>query len=104
MAKALILDSKGIALTPTKTGNASREHKKILYDLIHFIGKHYTDKINYDHLEIPIPKYPLPLRLKGHYYDLSFQYGERIILIDVQSLPFTKILRERADIHGKGKE
>jgi len=103
MAKG-ILDPTAITLKPVKSGKSSRQHRAVLQRLIYFIHNAYDCPINYDHIDVAVPRSNLPLKFRGKNYDISFVLDDRLIFIDIQSMPISIKVSERGILHGDWKE
>jgi len=67
-------------------------HGLLVAAFISFIYEFISKEINYDHATVMIPRTALPLEYQGKRYDISFKFGDRIILIEIMNIPERKFL------------
>jgi len=75
----------GTGLTFRHTKALSKEHRRVLVDLIRFVRENYSEIVNYDHLETEVKRSPIPMDKDGKRYDLAFVMGEKIVLIQIDA-------------------
>lgn len=95
------LDIKKFGVNPPRKENLSKEHLAVLYSFVMHIAGSVSPLINYDHLEMPVVKYPIPLKHRKKDYDISFILNDRIVYVDIETekLPLQqlKVLKEHAE-------
>lgn len=85
MCSAHDFKPENLAITFKKTGKLSREHKIVLLRLIRWIYRKFSARINYDHLNLEVPRTNLPLTYRGKRYDVSFLMDDRLVLIQIDT-------------------
>jgi len=102
MSRDFILNAEKLGLVFLNTGKLSREHNVVLRELVTFIYNKLSKKINYDHLNMTIPRLPLPLKYRGKRYDIAFVFESRLVLVQIDTFkPTSKSMLEMGK-HGKG--
>jgi hypothetical protein len=70
----------------SKSQNAkTRPHDEVLAQLVMLIREIFSDAINYDHVNLPIPHFPISLKFGEKYVDIAFIYNDRIFYIQLDS-------------------
>jgi len=103
MERSKYLKAEYLGLRFSPTSRLSREHFIVLKYLISFCFEKFTNIINYDHMYLTIPKVNLPLVWKNQRYDISFLYGDRLILIRVDTFKLKDVHSIEVKEHGEGK-
>jgi len=78
-----------------KNANA-RPHELVLATLIMAIREIYGEAINYDHVQLPIPHFPLSLKFGEKNVDIAFVAGERVYYVQVDSRDLSEIYDKEA--------
>lgn len=76
----------GISAITHNIGKARfKMHDEIQLFLLEHIEKHLTSFINYDHLNLGMPRYNIPLNIDKHRFDISFILGQYLIFIEIKT-------------------
>jgi len=87
--KIVISTLPGIKLQKPK--NMTPEHFELLCFLVNVIYYNFSREVNYDHVDLPFPKSPIPLKHNNKYWDISFKTGNKIVFIDVDVVDQDKV-------------
>jgi len=79
----------------------SRIHHEVLENLVCFVRSLWGEDVNFDHLDLPVPKAPIPLKYKGRKYDLAFIYDEHIVFIEVKTVKASEVVKEEEERYGE---
>lgn len=66
--------------------NCGELQQSIISTLVYALAKEYGQALNYDHVNLAVPKSPVPIQYRNHRYDISMTDGKRVILIDVLNI------------------
>ncbi|RLC78926.1 MAG: hypothetical protein DRJ03_24465 [Chloroflexi bacterium] len=87
--KIVISTLPGIKLEKPK--NLTPEHFELLCFFVNLIYNNISQIINYDHVDLPFPKSPIPLKWQGKYADISFKTGNKIVFINIDVVDQDKV-------------
>jgi len=92
----------GLPITLEQPKNCGAEQQAVIGILVKAISLSLTKVINYDHVSLLIPKHLVPINYRKHRYDIACLVGDRVILIDVESIPTSYWKRGKHPVNGKG--
>jgi len=78
-----VINLAKLAIRTERPKNISETQAYILEELVKFIYAEISDKINYDHVNLEIPRTPLRLWYRKRRRDISFLLGRELVFIDV---------------------
>jgi len=88
MDKPYYLKAEALGIRFYPSSRTSLEHKNVLKYLVAFCYEKFSNMINYDHLSLAIPRINLPLVWNNKRYDISFIFGDRLVLVRVDTFKF----------------
>lgn len=81
-------------------GFVGKEHVKVQKELVRFIYDKLSKVMNYDHVRMTVPKYPVPFKRGRRRYDISFFMNDTVVMIQIDTFkplkPLRTLLREYA--------
>jgi len=80
----------------------NREHNRVIRDLIAGLRMLDYTVLNYDHVTLSLPKYPIDLNLEGKRYDIVAWHDNVLVYIEVKvrRCKFSELIEMMKD--GKG--
>ena len=63
-----------------------RIHDRIIYELSALIYKNISRRVNYDAKEFIVKKSDIPLIFKDKKYDISFEFEDHLIFIEIKTI------------------
>lgn len=95
---------KSLGFSTRAKNPATRDHDEVLASLIMFCANELSDAINYDHVSLPIPHFPVSLFFNGKYVDIAFIRHGRIFYVQMDSRKLPESLCEEDRENGKNEE
>lgn len=103
MQKEYNLEPSILPLSFKGEDKASRPHKQVIRDLVRHISLQYDTPINYDHVYSTVKRSPLPMKYKGKRYDIAFIHGNRLILVQIDTIDLRKRSPRKVKGHAKSE-
>ena len=76
----------GLPITIEQPRNCGVEQQAVIAIIATALHEALPAEVNYDHVNLTIPKAQLPLNYRKHRYDVACLVRDRVILIDVLSV------------------
>jgi len=94
----------GLPITLDQPKNCGPEQQAVIGIVVSALHEQLTECVNYDHVSLTIPKYPLRMEYRKYRYDVAVLLGDKVVLIDVVTVPTAYWRQGRLTEHGEGKE
>lgn len=91
-------DPKLSTISYTTAKHKATPHKQAIAEITAAIHGAVTHNLNYDHVNVSIPKQKVPLWIQGRRFDIAYRKAGYLVLIDVFAFEDDEIeIMERED-------
>jgi hypothetical protein len=95
--------SKGVPVIINQPQNCGHAQQTVIAVLVGSLYTNVSHEINYDHVNLALPRKPVPLEYRKHRYDIACLVGGRVFLIDVLNVDANYWQRSQELTDGEGE-